>query len=60
MARGILKEKLAELAEVHHTYVSMIERGVCPPTNQIADRLAHALGTKLSTLIPEAERRNLR
>lgn len=49
------QEKLAESAEIDRTYVSMIERGKRNPTLEIANRLAEALGVKLSELIRRAE-----
>ena len=55
LQRGLSQEALAEKAGVHHTYVSMVERGVCRPTIEVAERLARALGKKLSILIAEAE-----
>ncbi len=51
------QEALAEAAGVHHTYVGLVERGERNPTIDVAERLARALGVKLSTLIAEAERR---
>lgn len=56
LQKGLSQEALAELAKVHHTYVSMLERGKSKPTVDVAERLARALGKKLSTLIAEAER----
>jgi transcriptional regulator with XRE-family HTH domain len=53
---GLSQEALAESAGVHHTYVSLVERGARKPTIEVANSLAHALGTKLSILISEAER----
>jgi transcriptional regulator with XRE-family HTH domain len=53
--RGISQERLAELAEIHRTYIGDVERG----TRNIAlvnmTRIANALGTKLSALLKEAE-----
>lgn len=50
------QEALAEAAGIHHTYVGLLERGKRKPTIDVADRLARALGIRLSTLIEEAER----
>jgi transcriptional regulator with XRE-family HTH domain len=50
------QEKLAELAEIDRTYVSMIERGKRHPTLEVAGRIANALGMKLSEIIRRAER----
>ena len=54
--QGLSQEALAEKAGVHHTYVSMVERGARKPTIEAGEALARALGTKLSALIEEAER----
>jgi transcriptional regulator with XRE-family HTH domain len=54
--QGISQEKLAEMAEIDRTYVSMIERGKRHPTLEVAGRIAHALGMKLSEIIRRAER----
>jgi transcriptional regulator with XRE-family HTH domain len=54
--KGLSEEALAEAAGVHHTYVGLVERGKRKPTLDVAEKLARALGKKLSTLIAEAER----
>lgn len=54
--QGMSQEELAEAAGIHHTYVGLVERGRRNPTIDVAERLARALGTKLSVLIDEAER----
>ncbi|MGO9056095.1 MAG: helix-turn-helix domain-containing protein [Candidatus Binataceae bacterium] len=54
--KGLSQEALAESAGIHHTYVSLLERGKCRPTVDVAARLAGALGKKLSALIAEAEK----
>ncbi len=53
---GLSQEALAEAAGVHHTYVGLVERGKRNPTIEVAERLARALGKKLSALIAQAER----
>ncbi len=53
---GLSQEALAEAAGIHHTYVGLLERGKRTPTIDVAERVARALGRKLSTLIAEAER----
>jgi transcriptional regulator with XRE-family HTH domain len=50
------QEALAEAAAVHHTYIGLLERGMRKPTIEVADRIARALGKKLSALVEEAER----
>ena len=54
--RTMSQERLAELAEVDRTYVSMIERGKRHLTLEVAKRIADALETKLSVLIKRAEK----
>jgi transcriptional regulator with XRE-family HTH domain len=49
------RKPFAEAAGIHHTYVGLLEHGERKPTIDVADRLAKALGVKLSTLISEAE-----
>jgi transcriptional regulator with XRE-family HTH domain len=54
--KGLSQEALAELAGIHHTYVGLVERGKRKPTIDVAERIARALGKKLSDLVKEAER----
>ncbi len=55
LAKGISQEKLAELAEIHRTYIGDVERG----TRNIAlvnmTRIAKALGVSLGRLVEEME-----
>lgn len=48
---GISQEELADLANLHRTYVSGIERKVRNPTIEILARLAVALGVSESELL---------
>lgn len=48
---GISQEELADLANLHRTYVSGIERKVRNPTIEILARLAVALGVSESDLL---------
>jgi transcriptional regulator with XRE-family HTH domain len=41
--RNLSQERLAEIAELHRTYVGQIERGDVTPTLDAAERVAHAL-----------------
>ncbi len=54
--KRLSQEKLAELADIHRTYIGDVERG----TRNIAlvnmAQLANALGVPLSRLIREAEK----
>jgi len=52
---GLSQERLAELARLHPTYVSMVERGVRNPTLDAAARIAKALKVTLPKLIEDAE-----
>jgi transcriptional regulator with XRE-family HTH domain len=54
--RGISQERLAFLAEVHPTYISLLENGRKSPTIDVLERLAGALGVRLSTIIAGSER----
>jgi transcriptional regulator with XRE-family HTH domain len=53
---NLSQEKLAELAQLHTTYVSLIGRGKRSPTIETVDKLAKALGTESSKLIAAAEK----
>jgi transcriptional regulator with XRE-family HTH domain len=57
-ARGSLRksqESLAFDAEIHRTYLGMIERGQKSPTLTVILRLARALNIKASELVRRAE-----
>jgi transcriptional regulator with XRE-family HTH domain len=57
-AREVLQqsqEALAFEAEIHRTYVSLIERGKKSPTLAVIVRLATALGIKPSELLRRVE-----
>jgi transcriptional regulator with XRE-family HTH domain len=56
-AKGLSQEALAHKAGLHRTYVGLIERGQRKPTIEVGHALARALGTTLSDLIRESERR---
>ena len=49
--RGWSQEEFADRAGLHRTYVSAVERGVRNPTLSVLERLAKALGIKLSELL---------
>ena len=55
-ANGLSQEALAEKANIHHTHVGLIERGERNASLDVADRVARALGSTLSSLIAEAEK----
>lgn len=45
--KNLSQEKLAEMANLHRTYVGQIERGDVTPTLEAAERVAHALDLEL-------------
>ena len=51
---GISQEKLAELAGLHRTYVSSVERGKRNISIENIERLAKALETTMASLMPDA------
>lgn len=52
-AKGISQEKLAELADLHRTYVGSVERGERNITIDNMERLARALGVTIQALLEE-------
>lgn len=56
LAAKLSQENLAEKADVHPTYIGLLERGLRIPGLEVSERLAHSLGMKLSDLISDAER----
>lgn len=54
--KGISQEHLAELADLHRTFVSDIERGARNPTVKTVWKLAEALDTLPSKLFSLAEK----
>lgn len=52
---NLSQEKLAELAGVHRTYISQIERGLKSPTIPILMKIGAACGISISELIREME-----
>ena len=51
--KGISQEKLAELAGLHRTYVSSVERGGRNISLVNIESLARALGVPMTALIPD-------
>ena len=49
--RGLSQEAFADEAGLHRTYVSDLERGGRNPTIVVIDKLASALGVKVSRLL---------
>ena len=54
--KGYSQEEFSFRVGLHQTYISSVERGERNVTIQTADRIAKALGTKLSDLFRELER----
>jgi transcriptional regulator with XRE-family HTH domain len=50
--KGVSQEKLAELADLHRTYVSGVERGERNVSLVNIERLAKALGVPMADLMP--------
>ncbi len=50
--QGVSQEKLAELAGLHRTYVSSVERGERNISLLNIERLSKALGLKMADLMP--------
>ena len=51
LKRGISQERLGELAKVHRTYVGMIERAEKNITLTNMEKIARALGKRVSDLV---------
>jgi transcriptional regulator with XRE-family HTH domain len=49
--RGISQERLGELAKVHRTYIGMIERAEKNITLTNMEKIARALGKRVSDLV---------
>jgi transcriptional regulator with XRE-family HTH domain len=55
IAKLLSQEQLAELAGIHRTYISQIERGLKSPTLEVLIRIATALDLRTSSLLLELE-----
>jgi transcriptional regulator with XRE-family HTH domain len=55
VASKMSQETLAERADVHPTYIGLLERGRRTAGLGVAGRIARALGKRLSQLIAETE-----
>jgi len=56
LKEGITQERLAFLAGLHPTYISMLENGRKSPTIDALGRIARALGVSISSILASAER----
>ncbi|MFI3270290.1 MAG: helix-turn-helix transcriptional regulator [Rikenellaceae bacterium] len=54
--QGISQEKLAELADLHRTYIGMVERAERNITLVNIQKIAKALGVEIKTLFSDGER----
>jgi transcriptional regulator with XRE-family HTH domain len=52
---NLSQEKLAELANIHRTYISQIERGLKSPTLEVVFSICNALSIKPSEFIKRIE-----
>lgn len=52
---NLTQENLADLCELHSTYISQLERGMKSPTVRVLRDIAKALGTSASKLLAKAE-----
>jgi len=55
---GMSQEELAGKANLHRNYVGLLERGLRMPTIAVVQQLATALGTSMSKLLAEVERKS--
>lgn len=53
---SLSQEGLAEMADVHRTYISSIERGKTVVSLNVANQIARALRTSLSHMMREVEK----
>lgn len=51
LERGLSQEKLAEMTDLHRTYVGSVERGERNISIDNMERLALALGAKLAEMV---------
>ena len=54
--KGVSQEKLAEMAALHRTYVSSVERGKRNISLLNIERLAQALGVSLQEIMPDNQK----
>jgi transcriptional regulator with XRE-family HTH domain len=55
LQQEISQEKLGELAGLHRTFVSMVERGERNVTLATVEKLSTALGCRMADLMPDSE-----
>ena len=52
---GVSQEELAHRADLHRTFISMLERGERTPSLEVIRKLALALGTTAGSLVTEVD-----
>jgi transcriptional regulator with XRE-family HTH domain len=55
-AAGLTQESLAKAANLHPTYISILERGRRAPSIVVVEKLARALRTSMASLMAELEK----
>lgn len=50
-AKGLSQDAFADLADIHRTYVSDIERATRNPTISIVEKIAKAFGVSMGSLL---------
>jgi transcriptional regulator with XRE-family HTH domain len=50
-AQGLSQEVFADVAGIHRTYISDLERGARNPTISVIDKLAQAFGVSVGELL---------
>jgi transcriptional regulator with XRE-family HTH domain len=59
-AAGLTQEDLADRADLHRTYISLLERDQRSPTLDVVFALAKAMGTSASDLVAKTEKDRLK
>jgi len=54
--KGLSQEELAFESGLHRTYISLIERGKRSPSLRTVERIALALGSRLSAVMSEVDK----
>ena len=55
-ALSLSQEELADIAGLHRTYISLLERGLRVPSIAVVQVLAAALKTTMTSLVAELDR----
>jgi len=56
---GLTQAQVAEKCDLHHSYISLIERGISQPTLETLVSLSEALEMNLVDLVGEFEKKQL-